>query len=85
MSCCSKKRQELTRQLTAIKKRQEETLLVSRKQIHTKFMYTGNSPWVFRGVFTRTRYHFRYKGHTITIEPQDAPAAMAESLLESVP
>ncbi len=75
---------ELTRQLQAIKKRKEENSLRTQNKVHTKFRYTGNKPWIFKGAHTQIRYRFKYKDHTLIIEPQDVPAAMGEPFLESI-
>ncbi len=84
MSCCSQKRLELTRELSSKKESKEKSSLPLLKNVNTKFKYTGNTAWFYRGALTHIRYHFKYHGHIITIDPRDASAAMAEPLLENI-
>ncbi|EZH74634.1 hypothetical protein ATO12_12775 [Aquimarina atlantica] len=84
MSCCSQKRLELTKEFNSKKESKEKSSLPLLKNINTKFRYTGNTSWLYRGVLTHTRYHFKYYGHIITIDTRDVSAAMAEPLLENI-
>ncbi|WP_109851655.1 hypothetical protein [Aquimarina sp. AU58] len=84
MSCCSQKRLELTRAFNPKKGSKEKSSLPILKNINTKFKYTGNTAWFYRGALTHIRYHFKYHGHIITIDTRDVSAAMAEPLLENI-
>ncbi len=84
MSCCSQKRLELTRKLNPKKESKEKSSLPIPKNVNTKFKYTGNTAWFYRGALTHIRYHFKHHGYSITIDSRDVPAAMAEPLLESI-
>jgi hypothetical protein len=87
MSCCGRKREQLSRiQRTA--SRREEQAVIERHDLADagmkNFEYVGMGVLTLRGAISGRLYHFTYPGERIEVSRDDSFAMMAESAVRMV-
>jgi hypothetical protein len=81
MNCCGKKRTEWqeTRQAPTPSYVEQETAIAPPKETKPRiFQYTGERSFKLKGAMTGKIYYFRFKGHTLEVDYNDAFSMMAE-------